>query len=278
MKTHFSVGKVSSEFLMLLFVIMVLAPIIWIFIMSLKSNIEIINYPFMLPGTPKFSNYIESWKKVAFPRLLINTLTVAFYTITLGAFLCTLSSFALARFNYFRKLQQVFFVFFISGIFLPSFVLFVPLYIINFKLGFINTYASLVFPYVGGVTSVNTLIMVGYIRNVPSSFEEAAAIDGCGIIRIIFNIYVPIIKPVIATVLLLHFIGVWNEFPLASIMIQTTSKYTVAFAASFFKGLYSQDIAHQTAAIMIVVIPQLVIFLIFQRYVIEGMTAGSIKG
>jgi raffinose/stachyose/melibiose transport system permease protein len=278
MKNRIAIGKIISESVMFIFILLVLVPIIWIFIMSLKSNIEIYNYPFMLPNPPKFSNYTEAWRGASFPKLIVNTLTLALVTITGGTFLCTLSSFALARFRNHKKLQNGFYMFFISGLFLPGFVIFVPLYIIIHKLGFINTYAGLAFPYVAGCVSFNSLVMVGYIRNIPSSFEEAAVIDGCGVWQIIFRIFVPIIQPVLATVLLLHFIGVWNEFPLASIIIHSASKYTVAFAASFFKSLYLNDTAHQAAAIMIVVIPQLIIFIFFQRYVIEGMTAGAIKG
>jgi len=278
MKDRLSIGKIIAESLMLIFVIMVIVPIIWISIMSLKSNSEIVNYPFSLPNPPRFSNYTDAWWTASFPRLMLNTTTVAIITITLGTFLCTLSSFALARFSNHKKLQHGFFTFFISGIFLPGFVLFVPLYVINHTLGFVNTYAALVIPYGAGCVSFNSLVMVGYIRNIPSSFEEAAAIDGCGVIQILFHIFIPIMQPVLATALLLHFLGVWNEFPLASIMIQSVHKYTIAFGASFFRGLYSVDYARQTAAIMLVVIPQLAIFVFFQRYVIEGMTAGSIKG
>ena len=227
MKTRLSIGKITAESLMLVLVIIVLVPIIWVFIMSLKSNIEIVNFPFSLPNPPKFSNYIQAWRTASFPRLIYNTFALALGTITLGTFLCTLSSFALARFRTHRRLQHAFYVFFISGLFLPVYVLFVPIFIINSKLGFINSYAGLMFPYVGGCVSMNSLIMVGYIRNIPSSLEEAAAIDGCGVIRILFNVFVPIMQPVLATCLLLHFIGVWNEFPLASIMIQSSYKYTV---------------------------------------------------
>jgi raffinose/stachyose/melibiose transport system permease protein len=271
-------GKIIKELFLVLIVLIWTVPILWIIVLSLKSNIEIFNYPLSLPDPPKFINYVVAWKRINFPILAKNTLIIAFFTLLLGLTFTTMSSFAIARFRLSAKLQNVIFVYFITGMFLPVFVMLSPLFVLINKLGFYDTYLAVILPYVGGCASMNSLILVGAMKGIPQSLEEAAILDGCGVTRILVSILVPILKPAIATVLLLHFLGVWNEFPLVSVMISSTSKITIALAASFFKGLYTVDYATQSAAVMIVTIPQLVVFIIFQRYVIEGIAAGAVKG
>ena len=271
-------SKIISEAIILLCVFLMMVPIFWIVLMSLKSNIEIFNYPFLLPNPPKFQNYTAAWTRVNFLNLMKNTLTIAVFTIIAGTIISIMSSFVIARFRFSAKIQNAFYVYFISGIITPVFVLLFPVYIIIHKMGLHGTYWSIILPYLGWCAPMNTLILVGAMRNVPTALEEAAALDGCGMLRILFNVFVPVLKPTIATIVLVQFLGIWNEFPLASVMINRPVNYTIALAVSFFKGMYTINYAHQTAAIMIVTIPQLIFFIIFQRYVIEGITAGALKG
>jgi raffinose/stachyose/melibiose transport system permease protein len=270
--------KIIAEFFLVVLVFIWLFPVLWITLLSLKSNLEIFNYPFRLPNPPKFQNYLAAWNKIGFPVLMKNTTVVAFFTLLVGTSFTFLSSFAIARFKLSEKLQNLVFLYFISGIFLPVFVLLFPLFLIMTRLGLADTHAALVLSYSGGVASINSLIFVGAMKGVPQSLEEAAVLDGCGVPRIIFNVYVPVLKPAIATAMLLHFLGIWNEFPIVSILINSMSKFTMAMAASFFRGMYSTDYATLSAAVLIVIVPQLVLFVFFQRYVIAGVTAGAIKG
>jgi raffinose/stachyose/melibiose transport system permease protein len=270
--------KIIAEFFLLVLVLVWLFPVLWITLLSLKSNLEIFNYPLRLPNPPKFQNYLTAWNKISFPVLMKNTTVIAFFTLLVGTSFTFLSSFAIARFRLSEKLQNLVFLFFISGIFLPVFVLLFPLFLITAKLGLANTHTALVLSYAGGCASMNSLIFVGAMKGVPQSLEEAAVLDGCGVLRIIVNVYVPVLKPAIATVMLLHFLGIWNEFPIVSILINSTSKFTISLAASFFRGMYSTDYATLAAAVLIVTIPQIIIFVAFQRYVIAGVTAGAIKG
>jgi raffinose/stachyose/melibiose transport system permease protein len=267
-----------AEFFLLILVLVWLFPLLWIILISLKSNQEIFNYPFRLPNPPKFRNYLAAWNKISFPTLMKNTTIIAFFTLLVGTSCTFLSSFAIARFRLSEKLQNLIFLYFVGGTFIPVFVLLFPLYLITSRLGLGNTHAALVFSYAGGAASMNSLIFVGAMKGVPQSLEEAAVLDGCGVSRIIVNVYVPVLKPAIATVMLLHFLGIWNEFPLASILIRSASKFTISVAASFLRGMYSMDYAVQGAGLLIITIPQIIIFVFFQRYVIAGITAGAIKG
>ena len=272
------IKKVLSEFVVLFLVILTLVPIVWIFLMSLKTNYEIFNHPLNLPNAIRFDNYEDAWELVPFMRLLGNTMYLAFFALIIGTALGIMSSFALARFKHFEKLTKGFYLYFLAGLFVPGFILLFPVFIILSNLGLTNNHWGLILTYVGWSITMNTLLLVAAFRNIPGELEEAAALDGCGVMRICWQIFVPIAKPALATVLLLSFLGIYNEFIFASIMIFSPDKFTIALSASYFTGLFSVDYAGTTAAIMIIVLPQLVLFAFFQRFVIAGIAAGAIKG
>jgi len=272
------VKRTLSEIIVLFFVVVTLVPILWIFLMSIKSNIEIFNFPLMLPYRPRWDNYRTAWERVSLPHLAGNTMYIAVFALSIGTTLGILSSFVIARFRHFPKLTKIFYTYYMSGIITPVFILLLPVFLIVSRFGLTDNHWGLILTYIGWSAAMNTLLLVAAFRNVPSELEEAAAIDGCGTLRICWQIFVPAIKPTLATVLLLSFLGVWNEFPLASVLIFNPGQYTIALATSFFKGMYSIDYAVMTSAIMLIVLPQLILFAFFQRFVIEGVTAGAIKG
>lgn len=125
---------------------------------------------------------------------------------------------------------------------------------------------------------MNMMIMVTGFKNVPDSLEEAAIIDGCNIWQLLFRILIPVTKPVISTAFILTFLSVWNDFALAKIMLNSPEVRTLSIAAMYFKGVYSTNYALMTAGCVILILPQLLIFTIFQRYIIDGVTAGAVKG
>jgi raffinose/stachyose/melibiose transport system permease protein len=126
--------------------------------------------------------------------------------------------------------------------------------------------------------SFNTLLFVGFMREFPKAIEEAAIIDGCNLMALIAKVVIPITKPVIATVLIFDLLYNWNEFPFAVTLLNKAYMFTISLGISFFKGEYTMDYAAMMAATVIILIPQLIIFGFFQRYIIEGMTAGAVKG
>ena len=259
--------------------ILIAIPIIWVLLLSLKTNTEIFNSPLSLPKTIHFENYMVAFNKMHFFTLFKNTMYISIISIIGGYIINLLSSFAIARMKFGSgKVQHFFYMYFMTGIIMPVFVILFPIYMMNTKMGLINTYWSMILPYLGWSVPMDTLLLVGALRNFPSAIEEAAIIDGCNITRLIVQIVTPIIKPTLVTVLIVSFLGMWNEFPLAVVMINKQEMYTIALAVSFFKGLYSINYDTLTAAIVIIMVPQIAFYSIFQRHIIEGVTAGAIKG
>ena len=142
-----------------------------------------------------------------------------------------------------------------------------------------NTYLSLILPLIATSIAFNTLLFVGFLRDFPSEVEEAAIIDGCGLFSLCARIVIPVIKPVFATLLVFNVVYVWNEYPLSVTLISDINKMTVSLGASMFRGTYSMDYsgmilcgsADHFASIGL-------FYAFFQRFIIEGMTAGAVKG
>ena len=140
-------------------------------------------------------------------------------------------------------------------------------------------YTALILPYVAVTIPFNTLILTGFLRDFPRELEEAAVIDGAGLWRLCFSVVLPLMRPVLATVVIFNLIYVFNEFPFVSILgVGNSSLTTVSLAVSQFQGQYSTDYGGMMAATTIILIPQLLIYAIFQKQVVAGMTMGAVKG
>lgn len=137
---------------------------------------------------------------------------------------------------------------------------------------------ALIFPYVATSISFNTLLLVGYLKALPSEIDEAAVIDGCTIWDLMVRVILPMAKPVIATVVIFNALYIWNEFPFASVMLRDVTDYTLSMGASFFKGNYTVDYGGIVASSIMIIIPELIFYGLFQKNIVEGMTAGAVKG
>lgn len=134
------------------------------------------------------------------------------------------------------------------------------------------------FPYVASSISFNTLLFVGYLQALPPEIDEAAIIDGCSIWDLMIRIILPMTKPVIATVVIFNVLYMWNEYPFASVMLRRQADYTLAMGASFFKGTYTVDYGGIVASSVMIIIPELIFYGLFQKKIVGGMVAGAVKG
>jgi sugar ABC superfamily ATP binding cassette transporter, membrane protein len=264
--------------LMALTTVIVVLPFAWMLLMSFKTNGEIMSSPLSLPKGVSWDNYINALKTLNYPRLYANTFVVCVVSIAIELSITFLSSFVLARFS-FRHPQfvRLLYVFLIAGLAVSPFILLFPVYKINLMFGLKEQWA-LVMPYVASSISFNTLLFVNYLRALPSEIDEAAIIDGCSIWDLLFRIVVPMAKPVIATVVIFNVLYIWNEYPFASVMLREQADYTLAMGASFFKGTYTVEYGGIVASSVMIIIPELIFYGIFQKKIVGGMVAGAVKG
>lgn len=257
-------------------------PFVWGFILSFKDNTALYNSPMSLPDKWDFSLYVDTFKKSSMLNLFMNSIIVATIT-TVGCIAINfLSSFAIARLHHRNaRLGDFFYFLFLIGNAVPLFIILFPVYTVAralqpIGLG-IDSVIGLTLPYIAGSLPFNTLVFVGAMKSMPLELEEAAIMDGCGLPRLIAGITFPLMAPVVATLVIFNFLLAWNEWTIASFLLNSIKNFTIPLAASFFKQQYGMDAAAVMRAVIIALIPQLVFYAIFQRKIINGIATTGLK-
>lgn len=266
----------------ILYMILIFLAIIWIIPIftliatSIKSKADFYTgiSLFSLPDTIAWDNFHNAITKGNLFRYMKNDLIVSCLKVPLGIFVEALAAFALTRLNVRHKTGI--FIFFLVGMMLPLQTALVPINVIYSKLGLLNTYFGLFYVYIGFGISFGILILRGFFNGIPIDIDEAAYIDGCDKWQLFYRIILPIAKPAIATLVITDFLSTWNEYLLASVIINDNSMKTVPVGIMTFVGEHGTDYGYLCAGVLISVIPVLFVYLIFQRYFVEGM-AGAIK-
>lgn len=263
---------------MILITLLVVFPFIWMVILSLKTNSEIMSSPLSLPKSLNFDNYKNALETLDYLRLYSNTFFVCIISVVVEVIITFLSSFVLSRMVFQnKKIPKFIYEFLIMGLSISPFILLFPVYKINVAMG-LRGKLALIFPYIATSIPFNTLLLVGYLKSLPTEIDEAAVIDGCNIWNLMLKVILPMTKPVIATIVIFNVLYIWNEFPFASVMLRDVSDYTLSMGASFFKGNYTVDYGGIVASSIMIIIPELIFYGIFQKNIVEGMTAGAVKG
>lgn len=270
--------KIGLYVLMIIITLLVVFPFLWMLMMSFKSNAEIMSDPLKLPDSLDFANYINAAETLDFAALYRNTFLICIASIIIELTITFFSSFALSRMVFKRKkIRSLIYAFLIAGLSISPFILLFPVYQINVVFN-LRDQLALIPPYVATSISFNTLLLVGYLQALPTEIDEASVIDGCGIWDLMIKVVLPMSKPVIATVVIFNVLYIWNEFPFASVMLRNAKDYTLSMGASFFKGTYTVDYGGIVATSVMIIIPELIFYGLFQRHIVEGMTAGAVKG
>ena len=259
--------KTVMYIVMALITVIVVFPLLWMVLLSFKTSSEIMSNPLAWPTAFNLDNFKNALNTLDFPRLYANTFEVCIVSLALELIITFCSSFVIARMEFKHpKLKQLLYGFLIMGLAVSPFILLFPVYKINAFMGLRGKWA-LVFPYVASSISFNTLLLTAYLKQLPVEIDEAAVI-----------VVLPMAKPVIATVVIFNALYIWNEYPYASVMLRDVSDYTLSMGASFFKGNYTVDYGGIVASSLMIIIPELIFYGIFQKNIVEGMTAGAVKG
>lgn len=271
------IGDAAAFGLLVLLAAVVLFPIWWIFRSSLMTNAEMYAYPPpFFPQAWRWSNYRESLEYFKFWLYFKNTMTIIVPSVIGGVITATLCGYSFARLRF--KGRQLLFGLCVGSMLLPSMVTLVPLYIMWSKgLGLADTYWPLILPYCTGGGAFNIFLIRQFIRTIPRELDEAAFIDGAGYMRILFSIIVPAIRPAMIVVGLFIFIALWNDLLQQMVYINSSSKFTIAIGLSVFKGALKSDWAKLMAATCMSFAPGVIIYLIGQRYFVEGIVMTGMK-
>jgi len=263
--------------LMAVITVIVVFPFAWMFLLSMKTNSEIMLSPLSMPDSFDLSNYVNALQILNYGKLYANTFFICIISIMIELVITFLSAFVLARMEFNSKIKTMLYSFLIMGLAISPFILLFPVYKINLLLG-LRGKTGLIMPYVATSISFNTLLFVGYLKALPKEIDEAAIVDGTNLWQLIGEIIIPMAKPVIATVVIFNVLYIWNEYPFASVMLRDVKDYTLSMGVFFFKGKYSVDYGGIIASSIMIIIPELIFYGLFQKNIVDCMTAGAVKG
>ncbi|EOD01542.1 carbohydrate ABC transporter permease [Caldisalinibacter kiritimatiensis] len=272
-KKKLKISRIIFYLIIIGYALVALGPYIWTFITSLKPTSEVNNFSIDF-STLTFRNYKFLWNKFPFGRWFINSIIVA-AIVSLGNILFnSLAGYALARINF--PGRKALFLAVLSMMMVPGQIVMVPTFILLTKLGWVNTYKGLTIPFLTSLFGI--FLMRQFFLSIPKSIEEAATIDGLGRFGTFFRIVLPMAKPALATQFIITFNGNWNSFLWPSLLARTSDMYTLPVGLNSFQGQYFQFWDQVMAGVMILSIPSIIIFLIFQRNFIKGISTSGIKG
>ena len=270
------VKKLALYFVLAVLALIWVVPMFTLVATAMKSRQDFMSgiSLFQLPESIAWSNFVNALTKGRLFDYMRNDLIVTCLKVPLGIFVGSLASFALTRLNI--RHSTGIFIFFLIGMMLPMQAALVPINVIFSKLKLLNTYFGLFYVYVGFGISYAILILRGFMKGIPKDIDEAAWVDGCNKWQLFWHIIFPISKPAVATLLITDFLATWNEYLLASVIINDNTKKTVPVGLMTFVGEHGTDYGYLCAGVLISVIPVLIVYLIFQRHFVEGM-AGAVK-
>ena len=267
----------SIQILMTVAALFFLFPILIVINYSFKTKKELyMSTPLALPESFYLGNYITAYKKLNLASTFFNTLLYTVVSVTILALLCGAAAWAIARCTH--KFFKFSYVYFLIGILIPYQALFLPIYIIGYKTGLTNTRIGIILMYVATGMSFGVFLMTSFMSTIPVELEEAARIDGCSIYRTYFSVVMPLLKPAIATLVIMQAFQIWNDYLMANLYLSDKKLKTLTVA---IQALFSQQASDYTtafAAIVISVTPIAILFASLQKYYVKGLTGGAVKG
>ncbi|NLE84193.1 MAG: carbohydrate ABC transporter permease [Chloroflexi bacterium] len=261
---------------LIVFMLIVLLPIWGMIASAFKTGTEVATSPFSLPENWTLQNFRQAWTVGKFNVFFKNSVIVTTAVVVGSVFLSTLSGYAFGQLP--TPGKRLLFGIMLLGYMVPFEAVIIPLYNWMNALGLRNTYWALILPQVGLSVSFGTLWMSSFFENAPRELVDAATIDGCSRWQTLWLILCPLAKPASTTLIVLIFMWTWNEFLLALVMVQTESMRTLPVGLAFFQGKYTSNLPLMAAGAIIVALPTVLIYMIFQRFFIRGMLGGAIKG
>ncbi|MCF7931631.1 MAG: carbohydrate ABC transporter permease [Acholeplasmataceae bacterium] len=273
---HKNLPRILSFLTMMIITVLVLYPIIFVFITSIREYAFIVSNPFGINGI-RLENYVDAWARSRFSQYFVNSVIVASLAVVAHVFFVAIFSFAIGTLQ-FKGSKFVLFAM-LSTMFITGEVTSVPMFLLFRELDFLNTLYALIIPAMFGVDAVGVLLGSNHLRKIPRELREAAIIDGASIPRIFWSIDLPLLKPILGLVAILVFQGVWSDFlwPLITV-IGNQAAYTLPLGLINFQSQNNAAFGVLSAGLVILTVPILLVYIVFSKQFIKGVGAGAVKG
>ncbi len=253
-----------------------IVPFLWMISSSLKSQFQIfLTPPVWIPNPAIWSNYPDALNALPFGQAYLNSFIVATIVVVSTLVTSSMAAYSFARIQF--PFRDVLFVLFLAMLMVPIQVTIIPLFLIMKNLGWVNSLASIIVPF-SLFNAFGVFLLRQFIKGMPIEMEEAAIVDGANRWTLYWRITLPLIKPALSALAIFTFLGQWNNFFYPLIMLSSPDKFTVPLMLNQFRGEYTVDWALMMAASAIAIIPVLIVYVIGQRYIIEGIAITGLKG
>ena len=271
----FRLGRIPVHILLIIFAILMFIPFLWMVFSAFKPLDEIfMRPPKILPNAWTVDGFRTAWEGAPFATAYFNSFLVASLVTILTLLTCSMAAYAFARIRF--PGNNVLFAVFLATMMVPFQLTIIPLYIILGQLRWIDTLLALIVP-AGLFNAFGVFLMRQYVRGIPLELEEAAAIDGAGRIRTFTTIILPLLKTPMTALGIFVFLGQWNDFFRPLIFLNSEEKFTIPLVVNYFKGAYASDWTSLMAATTMAALPMLIIFIIAQKQIVEGIALSGSK-
>ena len=270
-------GKTAKSVVLAIYLLFTIFPFVWMLLTSFKgSQSEIYAFPVTyLPQNPSLKNYMSILVKGSFGRYMINSAIVSAFAAVIAEIIGIMAAYVLSRFRFRGK--KLIMIFFLATQMIPAFVMLGPLRQIIFRLGLIDDLRGLILLYTNMTIPFTVVTLCGFYDTVPKSLEEAAWIDGCGYLKGLRHIVIPVIKPGIVATLIFAFVNSWNELYLAVMFLNSSDNKTIPVGLNSLILSFDIKWGEMAAGTVLALIPTIILFAIAQKYMVEGLTAGAVK-
>jgi len=254
-----------------------LVPIAVVIMTSLRSEADFSqNGAISLPSSLTFDSYRRAWDVGHFETIYRNSFLITVIKVPIGVLIAALCAYALTKLR--LRLATPMLVILLIGLTVPAYVTLLPIFILLRNLGLIDTLWGLIPPYVAFGLAFEILILRAYFRSIPDELIEAARLDGATELGIFFRIVAPLSLPALAALCIIDAVGTWNEFLIALTVLSSEDHFTIPLGLRNFQGLFTTEHTALNAAILLAIGPLLILYLVLQRYIVSGLTTGSLKG
>lgn len=277
MKVNLNLNRIWMRLLLAVLLVTQLYPLLWLLLYSLKTNEEILTGGLLVfPETLQWANYHDAIVSGGYFRYLGNSILVTGVTLAATLLLGSMLAYAIARFAW--KWGNAVLLLFIIGMMIPLQSTLLPLVVIFKKIHILDTYASLMIPYIAFSLPLAVFILNSFFKSIPTELEESASIDGASVNRTFARIILPLAVPPLTTVTILTFIPTWNEYIMAATFINTDSLKTLPFGVYSFVGKYATNFGAIGAYLVMASLPVILIYFFLSEKIAKGMVAGAVKG
>lgn len=269
-------GTLVTEIIMILIGLLFLVPFYFLFVNSIKTYGDLLTDSAGLPTAFEWSNYTRAWDITKFPNVFWNSLVVTVGSNLLLALFSAMTAYQMVRRN--TRFNQVLFAMFVAAMVIPFQSIMIPLVKVTATIGLNNSLYGLIICYLGFGVPLSVFLFHGFTKSIPLEIEEAATVDGSSPYGVFFRVVFPLMKPMFVTVIILNTLWIWNDYLLPSLILTSADLRTIPIATFAFFGQYTKQWDLALPALVLGITPVIIFFLAMQKYIIEGITAGAVKG